>query len=120
MATTALATHGHARRRSGTAGIVGFAVACALPIVLWHDVIADIYAWSATAEREKVVLGWAPWTLMALGLVCFVPVAVEALRDREDRFYHRGSGAWVGWGVTLYLLGFALATQVAQIHALHS
>jgi hypothetical protein len=22
---------------------------------------------------------------------------------------------WYGWGVTLYLLGFALATQVAQI-----
>jgi hypothetical protein len=34
---------------------------------------------------------------------------------------HRpGTGAWAGWGVTLYLLGFALATQVAQIHAQHA
>ena len=24
-------------------------------------------------------------------------------------------GAWLGWAITLYLLGFALATQVAQI-----
>ena len=31
------------------------------------------------------------------------------------RFHRRGTGAWYGWGVTLYLLGFALATQVAQI-----
>ena len=36
-------------------------------------------------------------------------------RDRERRFYGRAMGAWYGWGVTLYLLGFALATQVAQI-----
>ena len=36
-------------------------------------------------------------------------------RRATGRFYAPGAGAWVGWGVTLYLLGFALATQVAQI-----
>jgi hypothetical protein len=43
------------------------------------------------------------------------PAAVEAWRDPARRFYHRGTGAWHGWGVTLYVLGLALATQVAQI-----
>ena len=47
--------------------------------------------------------------------MCFVIVAVVDLRDRDRRFYGPGSGAWAGWGITLYLLGFALATQVAQI-----
>ena len=58
-------------------------------------------------------MGWTPWVLMALGLACFIPVAVEALRDPERRFVRRGTDAWSGWGVSLYLLGFGLATQVA-------
>ena len=37
------------------------------------------------------------------------------LWDRDRRFYGPGSAAWVGWGISLYLLGFGLATQVAQI-----
>ncbi len=107
-----------ARRRAQAVGLVGVLVAAALPVWLWHDVIADI----ARVSRVDltVVFGWAPWTLMLLGLLCAVPLAVEHLRDRDGRFHHRGSGAWVGWGVSLYLLGFALATQVAQIHDLHS
>ena len=44
-----------------------------------------------------------------------VPPAVADWRDGKDRFYRRGTGAWYGWGITLYVLGFALATQVAQI-----
>lgn len=103
-------------------GAVGFAGACALPVVLWGDVMADIYAVTQQGGEELAVLvvGWAPWVLMALGLLCVVPMALERLRDRERRFYRRGDGAWAGWGVTLYLLGFALATQVAQIHDLHA
>jgi hypothetical protein len=42
-------------------------------------------------------------------------VAASHLRDPDRRFARRGTNAWAGWGVTLYLLGFALATQVAQI-----
>ena len=53
---------------------------------------------------------------MALGLLCFVPSAVEDLaRSRPPLPPRAARGAWLGWGVTLYLLGFALATQVAQI-----
>jgi hypothetical protein len=96
------------------AGAIGFLAAAALPVVLWHRVIADI-ASEFRFDATYLVTGWTCWLLMALGLACFVPVAVERIRDPERRFYRRGTGAWYGWGVTLYLLGFALATQVAQI-----
>jgi hypothetical protein len=92
--------------------------AAVLPIVLWRDVIADIAAATADQRVSFMILGWMPWALMALGLGCAVPVAVERRRSRAGRFYTAGSGAWQGWGVTLYLLGFALATQVAQIHGI--
>jgi hypothetical protein len=32
-----------------------------------------------------------------------------------SRYYPRGRKAYLGWGLTLYLLGFALATQVGQL-----
>jgi hypothetical protein len=107
------------RRRAQLVGLAGVVLAGgALPAYLWHDVIADIAAASSTGVI--LVVGWAPWVLMALGLLCAVPIAVAELRDRDRRFHRPGSGAWVGWGVTLYLLGFGLATQVAQIHDLHT
>ena len=96
------------------AGAVGFVAAAALPVVLWHRVIADI-ASQFRLEPAYLITGWTCWTLMALGLLCLVPGAIAEWRDRHRRFYRRGTGAWYGWGVTLYLLGFALATQVAQI-----
>lgn len=107
------------RRRSQLVGLVGVLAAAALPVYLWHAVIADIAA-SSRGLTTETVIGWTPWTLMALGLLCGVPIVVEHLRDRDRRFHRPGSGAWVGWGVSLYLLGFALATQVAQIHGLHA
>ena len=102
------------RRRARRIGAVGFVGAVALPIVLWHRVIADI-ASEFHLDAQYLITGWSPWVLMALGLLCFVPVVVEDWRDRDRRFHHPGTGAWLGWGITLYLLGFALATQVAQI-----
>jgi hypothetical protein len=88
--------------------------AIALPALLWHDTIAAI-ASAFRLELSYLVMGWTPWVLMALGLACFIPVAVETARDPQRRFARRGTGAWSGWGVTLYLLGFLLATQVVQI-----
>ncbi len=105
------------RRRSQLVGLVGVVLAALLPVYLWHDVVADISrieGWSWTTAA-----GWSPWVLMALGLLCGIPIGLEHLR-RERRFHRPGVGAWVGWGVSLYLLGFGLATQVAQIHGLHS
>jgi hypothetical protein len=98
-------------RRSGP---VVFVAAAALPVVLWHRVVADI-ASRFRLDPTYLLTGWSCWLLMGLGLVCLVPPAVADWRDGKYRFYRRGTGAWYGWGVTLYLLGFALATQVAQI-----
>jgi hypothetical protein len=102
------------RRRARRIGAVGFVVAATLPVVLWHRVVADI-ASEFHLDAKYLITGWSPWVLMALGLLCFVPVALEDWRDPDRRFYRAGTGAWMGWAITLYLLGFALATQVAQI-----
>ena len=64
------------RRRARRIGAVGFAGAVALPIVLWHRVIADI-ASEFHLDAQYLITGWSPWVLMALGLLCFVPVVVE-------------------------------------------
>lgn len=94
--------------------------AAALPVLLWRDVVVDIATATAGQSATVVLVGWAPWVLMALGVLCVIPVAVERRRSRGGRFHSAGAGAWTGWGVTLYLLGFGLATQVAQIHGLHA
>ena len=105
------------RRNTQLVGAAGVVVAALLPLYLWHDVIADI---ASVGDRDLTTLiGWTPWLLMLLGLLCVIPIVVEHVRNRGGRFYRPGSGAWVGWGVSLYLMGFALATQVAQLHGLH-
>lgn len=96
------------------ADVVGWVAALALPLALWHETIgriADGFRWEGT----YLVTGWSPWLLMALGLACFVPVIRDRIRDPQRRFYGSSRAAWFGWSVTLYLLGFLLATQVAQI-----
>jgi hypothetical protein len=103
-----------AQRRAWRTGAVGFAGALALPIVLWHGVVAAI-ASEFHLDVRYLVTGWSPWVLMAMGLLCLAVAGFIDWRERERRFYGPGSAAWVGWGVSLYLLGFALATQVAQI-----
>jgi hypothetical protein len=103
-----------ARRRARRTGAVGFALAAALPVVLWHRTI-DAIASEFHLEVRYLITGWAPWTLMALGLLCLAIAGVLDWRARARRFYGPTGAAWVGWGLSLYLLGFALATQVAQI-----
>jgi hypothetical protein len=103
-----------ARRRARRTGAVGFLVALALPVVLWHRVIAGI-ASEFHLDVRYLITGWSPWVLMALGLLCLLIAGAIDWRARDRRFYGPGSAAWVGWGLSLYLLGFALATQVAQI-----
>jgi len=103
-----------ARRRARWTGAVGFVGALALPILLWHRVVAAI-ASEFHLDVRYLIAGWAPWFLMAMGLLCLLVAGVIDWRERERRFYGPGSAAWVGWGLSLYILGFALATQVAQI-----
>jgi hypothetical protein len=103
-----------ARRRARRIEAAGFVLAAALPIVLWRGTISAIAA-DFRLEADYLITGWSPWILMAFGLLCFIPVAVADWQDPDRRFARRGTGAWSGWGVTLYVLGFLLATQVAQI-----
>ncbi|UTI62915.1 hypothetical protein NBH00_16300 [Paraconexibacter antarcticus] len=118
MASVACGRDERARRRSERVGAAGVLAAAALPVVLWHAVIADIARITTSARTSEAVLGWTPWVMMALGVLCAVPVAIDRRRSRGGRFHTAGAGAWTGWGVTLYLLGFGLATQVAQLHSL--
>jgi hypothetical protein len=105
----------HAMHRRGLRlELATVVVAAVLPPILWHDTIlavADNHRW----QLGYVLTGWMPWTLMALGLLCFVPIVVHRLRDRRSRFHRSQPLAWHGWAVSLYLMGFLLATQVAQI-----
>ncbi len=103
-----------ARLRARWTGAAGFAAAAALPLLLWHRTISAI-ASEFHLDARYLITGWAPWGLMALGLLCLAIAGITDWRTRDRRFYRPGSGALVGWGVSLYLLGFALATQVAQI-----
>jgi hypothetical protein len=114
MASGPLGRDQLSRRRARRVGAVGFALASALPFVLWHRVMADI-ASEARVDLRYVLMECSPWVLMGLGLACFAYVWVLDRRDRDRRFYGQPTRAWFAWGVTLYLLGFGLATQVAQM-----
>jgi hypothetical protein len=109
-------TERRARRQARRVGALGFLVAAALPALLFHDVIRDIAA-EFRLDFVYIVAEWSPWVLIASGLAFLAPVAWSAGRDSEDRWYPRARNAYAGWGITLYLLGLALAAQVSQIAA---
>lgn len=102
------------RRNARLVGGSGFILAAALPPLLWHRAIEAI-ATDFRFEFEYLITGWTAWTLIALGLLFFVPVVLSIGRDPSSRFYPRSRQAYSGWGVVLYVLGVALATQVGQI-----
>ncbi|HEY3019447.1 MAG TPA: hypothetical protein VGJ32_04600 [Solirubrobacteraceae bacterium] len=101
-------------RQARRLGALGLAVAIGLPAALWWQVVADI--WAAFRFEPRYFLGWTPWLLMAAGIGFFIPVAWSAGADPEGRFYPRARNAYLGWGISLYLLGFLLAWQVARLH----
>ena len=102
------------RHNARLVGAVGFALAFALPVVLFYGVVADV-ASEFQLTLEYLVSGWTPWILILAGLAFIFPVAWSAGRDPESKWYPRARRAYAGWGISLYLLGFALATQVSQI-----
>jgi hypothetical protein len=103
------------RRTARIVGLGGFLAAAALPPILWHRAI------SAVARDFRVEIpyltGWLAYAMIAAGLLFFVPVLLSIGRKPGTRLYPRARNAYAGWGVSLYLLGIALATQVAQIAA---
>jgi hypothetical protein len=95
-------------------GAGGFLLAAAMPVVLWHRAMGIIAA-DFRFELGYLVTGWSAYLLIVLGLLFFIPVVVSIGRRPDSRLYPRSRGAYVGWGVSLYLLGIMLATQVAVI-----
>ena len=103
-----------ARRNARLVGLAGFLGALALPIVLWHRAIYLI-ATNFHLEARYLLGGWLGYGLIAVGLLFFIPVLVSLGRRPGDRLYPRARNAYLGWGVSCYLLGLALAVQVAAI-----
>jgi hypothetical protein len=100
------------RRERQLLGLAGFAGAAALPWALWHRAIA-VMASDFRLDADYLVTGWLGYGLIALGLLCLLPVAWSAGRQPGSRLYPRLRNAYMGWGLSLYLMGFAVAAQVA-------
>jgi hypothetical protein len=103
-----------ARRNAQLLGLGGFLGAAALPFVLWHRPIAMI-AHDFRFDANYLLTGWLGYGMIAAGLLFFVPVLLSIGRNPESRLYPRQRNALLGWGVSLYLLGIAIAVQVAAI-----
>jgi len=101
------------RRDARAVGLLGFVVAAALPPLLWHRAIAVV------AEDFRFELdylsGWTGYGLIAAGLVFLVPVVASIGQTPANRLYPRSRNAYAAWGISLYLLGFAIAVQVAAV-----
>jgi hypothetical protein len=96
------------------AGLAGFAAAAALPVALWHRAI-ELVAGEFRLELGYLVTGWTGWALIGIGLLFMVPVVATIGGNPGGRFYPRNRNAYLGWGVSLYLMGAALASQVAAV-----
>jgi hypothetical protein len=103
-----------ARRNARLLGLAGFLGAAALPLVLWHRPISMIAA-DFRLNANYLLTGWLGYTLIAAGLLFLVPVLLSIGRSPDSRLYPRSRNAYLGWGVSLYLLGLAIAVQVATI-----
>ena len=101
------------RRQARYIGAIGFAAAAITPFVLFHRVV-EILAAQPKATLYYVS-GWTPWALLVAGLLFLLPVAWSAGMNPDSRWFPRARRAYAGWGITLYLLGFLLAWQVARI-----
>lgn len=107
---------GISHRDARLLGWGGYLAALAGPAILWREPVALI-ATDFRFELEYLVMGWTGYFLIVAGLLFLLPVLVSIGRYPEDRLYPRSRNAYAGWGITLYLLGCAIAAQVAQIAA---
>jgi MFS superfamily sulfate permease-like transporter len=85
----------------------------AVPVTLGYRVLSDVLAsfhWSFAYIPEI-----APWLLLLAGVAFLVPVAASAGLDPESRFYPRDRRAYYAWGVSLYVLGAAMAIELFEV-----
>lgn len=106
--------HRLSRRGARVAGAAGLLGAAALPVVLWHRAMS-IIASDFRLDLGYLVTGWTAYALIGVGLLFLLPVVLSIGHTPDSRLYPRSRGAYVGWGVSLYVLGIALASQVALI-----
>ena len=101
--------------------VVTLALFSVAPFLVFESTVRDAAASDFRLEFDYLVTGWAPWALIAIGLLCFVPVVVSIGRSAFSRWSlsPQVRRAWEIWGVTLYLLGVLLLVQTAQIAAAH-
>lgn len=96
----------------------GFALAALLPLALWHHPMSVI-ARDFRFDLNYLVTGWTAYALLAGGLLFFVPVVASVGRKPGSRLYPRSRNAYAGWGISLYLLGVCLASQIAAVTRVH-
>jgi hypothetical protein len=99
-------------------GLGGFLGALVLPIALWHRAIG-IIASDFRLDAGYLVTGWTGYSLIGAGLLFLVPVVWSIGRNPAGRLYPRSRNAYAAWGVCLYVLGIALASQVAAVARVH-
>jgi hypothetical protein len=105
------------RKQARLVGVSGFAAAALLPVVLWYqsiDAIATDFRW-----ETGYLTGWTGYGLILAGLLFGLPVVLSIGRTPASRLYPRSRNAYAAWGITLYLLGIALASQVAAVTSVH-
>ena len=107
------------RVKAQLVGLGGFLGAVALPYALWHRAI-DVIATDFRLEAEYLLTGWTGYALIGAGLLFMVPVVVSIGRSPASRLYPRSRKAYAAWGICLYLLGLALASQVAAAANMYS
>jgi hypothetical protein len=98
------------------AAALALAVFSAAPFYVFNHVVRDA-ATNFRVEFNYLVSGWAPWLLVVVGSLCFVPVVVSIGRSAYSR-WSLAPGirtAYEIWGATLYILGVLLLTQTAQV-----
>ncbi len=118
-ASTRARKHHLSRRQSQLVGLGGFAGALLFPVIVWHRPIA-IIASDFRIELEYLLTGWTGYGFIAAGLLFMVPVILSIGRTPASRLYPRSRNAYAAWGICLYLLGLALASQVAAVASVPS
>ena len=102
------------RRR--IAAVTALAALCAAPFVVFQHTMRDA-ATDFRVDFNYLVTGWAPWFLIVVGVLCFVPVVVSMGRNAFSRWSLPPGirHAYETWGAILYLLGVLLLTQTSQV-----